>query len=345
MIYLNTLKKQSYPEFHKPFSHIYVEKNVLENDITRAILSRFTSSEIIEIDRYKDVFNRKNQRFALQKAHQSLILGEKHNDLVYKGAPFCQSFGNDNFYYTSFVLNCIYDCEYCYLRGMYPSGNIVTFVNTEDYFREIENISQGKEIFLCISYDTDLAAMEGLFGFCGLWYEFAKTHKNITIELRTKSADMGFLEGLEPLENFIIALTLSPESTAQSHEYKAPSLEKRLSAGKKVLKTGFPLRLSFDPVLSIDNYEEIYKDFVCKCFSAIPPEKVKDIGLGSFRISPTYLKNMRKNYPASLIAAYPYVISHGAYTYPEEKRRQLISFVESCIKKYINADKIYLWDT
>jgi len=30
-------------------------------------------------------------------------------------------------------LNCVYDCEYCYLQGMYPSANIVVFVNFEDF--------------------------------------------------------------------------------------------------------------------------------------------------------------------------------------------------------------------
>ena len=35
-------------------------------------------------------------------------------------------------------MNCVFDCEYCYLKGMYPSANLVVFVNLEDIFAEVE---------------------------------------------------------------------------------------------------------------------------------------------------------------------------------------------------------------
>lgn len=329
----------------KPFSHIYIEKDIITEPAVKSIISHFPASVITEINRYKDIFNRKNQSFSVQKASKALIIAKKHRELIYKGAPFCQSFGYDYFYYTSFVLNCVFDCEYCYLRGMYPSGNIVVFVNTDDFLKEAEKISQNKEIFLCVSYDTDLAALENIFGFCSLWYDFAKKHKNVNIELRTKTADMSFLKGLEPVENFITALTLSPANIASKHEAGVPSLEKRLSAAKEVTRLGFPLRLSFDPILKTDSFEKTYNEFICKCFSELDPSLIKDIGLGCFRISPSYLKSMRKNYPSSLIACYPYELSEGAYSYPEKEKKYMTEYVEGLISKYMSKDKIYLWNT
>ena len=38
------------------------------------------------------------------------------------------------------MLNCIYDCNYCFLQGMFNSANYLVFVNYEDYFKEIEKI-------------------------------------------------------------------------------------------------------------------------------------------------------------------------------------------------------------
>ena len=55
----------------------------------------------------------------------------------YEGAPVCQDFGNTNFYYCSTMMNCIYDCSYCYLKGMYPSGHMVLFVNIEDTWKNL----------------------------------------------------------------------------------------------------------------------------------------------------------------------------------------------------------------
>ena len=36
------------------------------------------------------------------------------------------------------MLNCVYDCSYCFLQGMFNSANYLVFVNYEDYFKEIE---------------------------------------------------------------------------------------------------------------------------------------------------------------------------------------------------------------
>ena len=35
-------------------------------------------------------------------------------------------------------MHCPFGCEYCYLKGMYPSSNMVVFVNLEDYRADVE---------------------------------------------------------------------------------------------------------------------------------------------------------------------------------------------------------------
>ncbi|GIT63906.1 MAG: hypothetical protein Ct9H300mP22_3060 [Gammaproteobacteria bacterium] len=42
-------------------------------------------------------------------------------------------------YYFSHMLNCVYDCRYCFLQGMYRSANYVLFINYEDFEAEIES--------------------------------------------------------------------------------------------------------------------------------------------------------------------------------------------------------------
>lgn len=46
------------------------------------------------------------------------------------------------------MMNCIFDCEYCYLKGMYPSGNLVVFVNLEDILRSLKHFWRKKHISL-----------------------------------------------------------------------------------------------------------------------------------------------------------------------------------------------------
>ena len=33
------------------------------------------------------------------------------------------------------MYNCLFDCRYCFLQGMYNSSNFVIFVNYEDFFK------------------------------------------------------------------------------------------------------------------------------------------------------------------------------------------------------------------
>ena len=81
--------------------------------------------------------------YSVQEKEKALIIAEKKGTLVYPGAKVCQSFGNEHFYYTSLVKNCIFDCDYCYLQGMYPSANLVVFNNIEDMnLEELESMKE-----------------------------------------------------------------------------------------------------------------------------------------------------------------------------------------------------------
>ena len=85
-----------------------------------------------------EIFGRKKQDIHFQMKYRSLILAKASGELLYKGSPMCQDYGRREFYYTSTMKNCLYDCEYCYLKGMYDCGYIVVFVNIEDIFTAVE---------------------------------------------------------------------------------------------------------------------------------------------------------------------------------------------------------------
>lgn len=72
------------------------------------------------------------------------------------------------------MMNCIYDCEYCFLKGMYPSGNLVIFVNIEDFLNEIESRLKEHSIYLCVSYDTDMLALEPITQYAKILSEFTE---------------------------------------------------------------------------------------------------------------------------------------------------------------------------
>ena len=345
----NSLEKTVLPEINKKkislnnrFSHIYVEKKILDNKNTLEILSKFRDAKIIEIDNYKEVFSSNNQDFHLQKLGQNLILASNKPNMIYEGAVVCEDFENDNFYYTSSIINCVYDCEYCYLQGVYSSGNIVIFVDIEKVFEEVEELyNKLKSLYLCVSYDTDLLAIENICSFSEKWYHFIKDKKNLKIELRTKSANIDKFLNLDVLDNFIIAFTLSPEGIALKNEKYTASLKNRVKAIKELQNKGWKVRICIDPLIYTDDFEKNYSEMIEYLFSEIDKNKVIDVSIGVFRTSKEYLKKMRNQNKKSEILYYPFECIDGVYTYSDKLKSYMIDFIKEKFLKYINIERIY----
>ena len=338
-----SLENKNHNLFNNRFSHIYVEKKILNNKNTLEILSKFKDVKIIEIENYKEVFSSNNQDFHLQKLGQKLILASNKANMIYEGAVVCESFENDNFYYTSSIINCVYDCEYCYLQGVYSSGNIVIFVDIEKVFEEVEELyNKLKTLYLCVSYDTDLLAIENICGFSEKWYYFIEDKKDLKIELRTKSGNIDKFLNLKPLDNFIIAFTLSPENLALKNEKYTASFKNRVKAIKKLQEQGWKVRICIDPLIYSDNFEKNYSQMIEYLFNEIDKEKVIDVSIGVFRISKEYLKKMRNQNQNSEILYYPFECIDGVYTYSDKTKSYMINFIKEQFLKYIDEKKIYI---
>ena len=318
-------------------------KKILNNKNTLEILSKFKDVKIIEIDNYKEVFSSNNQDFHLQKLGQKLILASNKPNMIYEGAVVCENFENDNFYYTSSIINCVYDCEYCYLQGVYSSGNIVIFVDIEKVFKEVEELYNKLEtLYLCVSYDTDLLAIENICGFSEKWYYFIEDKKDLKIELRTKSGNIDKFLNLKPLDNFIIAFTLSPENIALRNEKYTASFKNRVNAIKELQEKAWKVRICIDPLIYSDNFEKNYSQMIEYLFNEIDKEKVIDISIGVFRISKEYLKKMRNQNQNSEILYYPFECIDGVYTYSDKIKSYMINFIKEQFLKYIDERKIYI---
>ena len=323
------------------FSHIYIEEDAYHYPITSQILTKYQNSIQIKVQNYKQIFNRPNQNFQEQKNSVKLILAVKKDNFYYKGSSVVNDYGFENFYYNTLILNCVYNCEYCYLQGMFSSGNIVVFVNVEDYFRETEKLLTDKPTYLCISYETDLLAMEDLVPYTSSWINFARLHPNLTIEIRTKSNKYHLIKHLKPCENVILAWTISPDEIVKRYESKTPTLNRRLSDIQLALCDGWRVRLCFDPILHVKNWKEIYGNFVDFAFTRISAEKIFDISLGTFRINADYLKKMKKLRPDSDILYYPFDRSGQLSIYPEGKVIEIMEFMTNRITKFYERDKVF----
>ena len=336
---------------YPPFSHIYVEEELLGGEEVQAILKKFPKAKLIAIRHYKDLFNRRKQNRALQEKSRKLILAKKEGQRIYPGAPVCQSFSESAFYYASLLMNCPFHCEYCYLQGMYPSANLVLFLNLEDYFSDCRRLIKEKgSLYLCISYDTDLLALEELYPYVERFARFLEEEPDLRIEVRTKAGGESLFRRLlkmrlseDAKKRLIFAFTLSPEKIVSEAEHGTAGLTGRLKAVKMAMEEGFTLRLCFDPMLYHADWESLYTELLETVFREIPMEKLYDVSVGSFRISESYLKAMTKACGASPYTSFPYENTDGYYHYPKELLLKMEGFLEQRLLEKFPKEKIFRW--
>lgn len=336
------MKKSSIKTFKPLFSHIYVEKNILNNKITKEILNKFKNSKVIIINDYKEVFSGFDQNFSLQKNSQKLILARKKDNFFYKGSNLCHDFNNSTFFYTNNILNCLYDCKYCYLGGMYPSSNIVIFVNIEDYFENLEKISKDYEdIYLSVGYETDAVLFEFIYPFLNLWFKKINDLKNVKIEIRSKSNILHKILPMKVSERIIPAWTINPGNIIYKYEKRTPSLEKRIESIKKAQKNGWKIRLSIDPIIIENENKEDYIDFIKKIFMNLETNKIRDISIGLFRLPNSYLKNLKKHSNSPIIFK-DYNIINSIATYSSEQKERIMKLFIKELAEYIDKEKIFI---
>ena len=331
------------------FSHIYVESEVAEYPFARQILKRFPMATSIEIRDYKEVFSRPGQDFDQQKRSLKLILARKKDRFLYDGSRFVQDADNPNFFYNALSLNCIFDCAYCYLQGMYNSANLVCFVNLEDYFEATDAAIQtradpGRPLYLCISYDTDLLAFEHVAPYCRTWIEYCQGRTgDLTIEIRTKSANFAALADLPPQDGVTLAWSLSPAEVCQRYELGAPPLKSRLKAMALAVEAGWSVRLCVDPILPTEGWRDQYMELVEMVFQEIKPGDLLDAHIGVFRMNADFFSNVRKRRPPVDLFYRPWKRQAGMVTHAADEHESLTAFVKGLLTKRMPPGKIRSW--
>lgn len=238
-------------------------------------------------------------------------------------------------------MGCLYDCDYCYLQGLYPSANTVVFVNLEDAFAELlPHLHQ--DTLVATSYDTDTMAIESLTHQTQEWLLFAREHPRLHLEIRTKSANIKGLKHALPSERVTLAWTLSPQYIIDRYEHATPSLEKRLAAIREAISIGWKVRICIDPVIYTDTFDLIYPDLIDTIFSTVDPDSIEHLTLGSFRLSQSHLRSLKK-LRRSDVAFYPYTVYNEMATYPETVESHILETLLAKATHYLPAQRIRTW--
>ena len=321
----------------------YIERAVIDHPRTTSILQRFPQATRIDIERYGEVFNRSSQNFRLQKRRPALILAEKHNRFVLD-TPAGYGVGGQHNYYFYHMLNCLYDCRYCFLQGMYRSAHYLLFVNYEDYEHAIdETLSHvnGEVCWFFSGYDCDSLAMEPVTGFAERFLPFFAQRPNAWIELRTKSTQTRRLLAMEAFPNAVVAFSFTPDRISQALETKVPNVGKRLQSMKELQTAGWALGLRFDPLVYHDDYQHTYRQLFSHVFSVLDADAIHSVTLGTFRMPKPFFKKIVQMYPEEPLYAGPLDENTGVVSYQKDLNKEMTDFCRQELAKFVPQSVLY----
>lgn len=131
---VSSVAKYNQKMIQKP-DKLYIEEKVKYYPLTEKIICKLAPISVEFVDDYRKIGETKllPQRAAEDK--NSLALGEKKGEVL-------KSIGRmeDGEYYLFHEIDCIYDCEYCYLQYYFQTKVPVIFVNRGEVLKKIEEV-------------------------------------------------------------------------------------------------------------------------------------------------------------------------------------------------------------
>jgi len=278
-------------------------------------------------------------------AKRTLILarnsGQFMKDCPGAGAEICC-----NYYVINYALNCHLECTYCVLQAFLNNPALTIYTNIDDLMREVKGkaVASPEHVFRIGTGETaDSLALDDLTLYSPLLVPFFRSLPNAVLELKTKSAQVANLHGLDHGGHTIISWSLNPRTIIRGEELKTASLEERLDAARRCQEWGYRVGFHFDPLIYYEGWEQDYQGVVRDLFRAVDPAGVCWISLGCLRFTPHLKDIVRERFPRSRIPYGEFVPgNHGKLRYFRPIRDEMYAKMRSWIGEKAPQALVYL---
>ncbi len=248
------------------------------------------------------------------------------------------------------VENCGFGCSYCTIQTFY--GDAVVF--DQDFGKKLKALRLDSNRFYHIGtgQSSDSLLWGNRNGILDDLCEFAEAHPNILLELKTKSANIGyFLERKTP-RNLVLSWSLNTDTIVNAEEHFTASLAKRLEAARKAADRGIRVAFHFHPMVYYQGWEEDYPGLARQIQRLFSPEEVIFISLGSVTLIKPVIREIRKKPHATKILQMELVPDpHGKLTYPDAVKIALFKGLygafqpwQESVYFYLCMERAEIWD-
>ncbi|MDR3038642.1 MAG: DNA photolyase [Candidatus Adiutrix sp.] len=240
------------------------------------------------------------------------------------GAVDCTCCGLHIFH---FGLGCNLGCRYCILAAYLGTEALVLFGNVEEGLAEFAALldrppTERPRRFGTGEF-TDSLLLDRRSGLAEQLVTLV-AGREATLELKTKTDQVGHLLGLDHRGHTVISFSLNAPAVAEAEEGRAAPLAARLRAAARAAEAGYPIGLHFDPLIVHPGWEEGYARTVSLIGQTLAGAQVAWVSLGCFRYLPPLKEIMLARHPDTHIFDGEFISGgDGKKRYPRPLRTRM----------------------
>ncbi len=240
------------------------------------------------------------------------------------------------------VDNCGYGCSYCSIQSFFD-GKQIGF--DKDFANKLKRLElDAQQIYhIGTGQSSDSLMWGNSHGVLDALIDFARTHPNVILELKTKSANVNHLLRVQAPKNILCTWSLNTPTLIQFEEHGTATLDKRLHAARRVADAGYLVGFHFHPIVHYDQWKRDYALVVRQLDALFKAEEVALVSMGTLTYIKSVMREIRKRAIPTQILKMPMVDTNGKQSYPEEIKHALFSHVyDSFPERWKNNVFFYL---
>jgi spore photoproduct lyase len=221
------------------------------------------------------------------------------------------------------VDNCAMACSYCVLQNHYDEAVIAVPVNLKAKLAEVQ-LSPDKRYRIGTGEYSDSLLWGNKNDILRDLCDFALAHPNAIIELKTKSANIGWILENDIPANVCCTWSLNPQIIVANEEHKTASLDRRLEAARAVADKGVKVGFHFHPMFYFDGWEAEYQALIARVIGMFRPDEVLWVSLGCITLLKGFAQDFRLKFRHSkLLQMETEITQDGKITYAFHVREKL----------------------
>lgn len=226
------------------------------------------------------------------------------------------------------VRQCGFACSYCSIQSFYDQDRVYFHPDLKKRLSRL-TFDKRKIYHIGTGQSSDSLMWGNQNNLLSDLFDFARTHENILLELKTKSSASAWMDEFNIPFNVIATWSVNPQKIIESEELLTASLEKRLTAARKAADRGIPVGFHLHPIIYFDGWRDEYTALTERIQQLFSPEEVVMVSMGTLTFIKPVIKQMRVQGRSTKTTEIPLSDAAGKLSYPFDIKKEIFSHVYS----------------